>query len=82
MKNYSFILPLSTKTQNHYKILVFIFFAIQSNLLFAGWKTDRESLDQLYKVSGFRIFYTLKGKHSLPKKNSRDLNHNNVPDYI
>lgn len=46
----------------------------------ANWKTERENLDNIYKLGEFRIFYTLNGANSLVNK--EDLNKNSVPDYI
>ena len=52
------------------------------NFSFANWKSEREGLDKYLFVDDFRMFYTLKGKHSLPKKNQVDKDKNNIPDYI
>lgn len=59
-----------------------IILLIQPVLLLAGWKAERESLDQLYKIGDFRLFYTFNGANSLPLKNRADINRNSVPDYI
>ncbi|XPV68930.1 MAG: hypothetical protein ACNI25_16745 [Halarcobacter sp.] len=48
----------------------------------AGWKTQRENLDKVYILGDFRVFYTLKGKDALPRKNRVDLNKNSIPDYV
>ncbi|MFW5442775.1 MAG: hypothetical protein ACKE51_00510 [Methylococcaceae bacterium] len=61
---------------------VFLFLALLPNLLLADWKAERESLDKVYPVGVFRIFYTLQGEHALPQNNRRDRNGNEVPDYI
>ncbi len=50
--------------------------------LFAGWKDKYLSLEQVYKIEGLRIFYTLKGKEALPRNKRADRNRNGVPDYV
>jgi hypothetical protein len=40
------------------------------------------SLNNVYKVNEFKIFYTLKGKDKLPSNKQVDNNYNGTPDYI
>ena len=51
-------------------------------MLLANWKHERESLDRVYVISDFRIFYTLHGRNALPEFQRRDLNSNDIPDLI
>ena len=46
----------------------------------AGWKTDRESLDHVYVLNDFRLFYTLKGKHALYDISDKDKS--GIPDIV
>lgn len=41
-----------------------------------------DSLDKVYHVEPFRIFYTLHGRHALPDEHRKDQNRNAVPDYV
>lgn len=61
--------------------ILMILFLCSLNL-YAGWKTPRENLEHVYILNEFRIFYTYKGKNSLPKFNRIDKNNNEIPDYI
>jgi len=62
-----------------YSILILFLFAQQVD---AGWRSTRENLDKVYQLDKLRIFYSLKGKHALPKENKKDKNNNKTPDYI
>ena len=42
----------------------------------------RKNLDKMYKIGRFRIFYSLKGRDSLPSTRRIDNNNDKVPDYI
>ena len=46
----------------------------------ADWKTERESLGQVFISKPFRLFYDVSGQHAL--KHQADKNHNDVPDII
>jgi hypothetical protein len=48
----------------------------------AGWQKEKESLEKVYLINEFRIFYSLKNKHNLPSKHKKDINKNNIPDFI
>ncbi len=63
-------------------VLFLILQLLYSGSLIAGWKKEKELLDQVYIENEFRFFYTLRGKHQLPAKYQQDLNHNKIPDYV
>lgn len=48
----------------------------------ADWKSQREALNQVYKIGIFRIFYTLRGPDALPLSKRKDNNKNGIPDYV
>lgn len=45
-------------------------------------QSGRDSLDKVYQLDPFRIFYTLSGKHALPVEHREDRNNNAIPDYV
>ncbi len=51
------------------------------NLVFITTLTSA-SLNHMYKINEFKIFYTLTGKDKLPYKYQIDKDNNSVPDYI
>lgn len=63
------------------KIGLLALFLFSFNVLADG-RSQREALDNVYKLDQFRIFYTLNGEHALPVERQMDLNQNNIPDYI
>jgi hypothetical protein len=62
------------------KILISIL--LSAIFLSANWKSERESLDNVYILGDFRVFYTFNGEHALPSENKVDLNKNLIPDYV
>lgn len=62
------------------KIIILDF--IISHFLSANWKSERESLDNVYILGDFRVFYTFNGEHALSLENKVDLNENSIPDYV
>lgn len=61
---------------------IFISILLSAIFLYANWKSERESLDNVYTLGDFRIFYTFNGEHALPLENKVDLNKNLIPDYV
>ena len=59
-----------------------IFFLILIYPLEANWKNERESLPKYYFIDEFRIFYDLTGPNALSLENQKDINKNDIPDYI
>ncbi len=45
-------------------------------------KSESDSLDKVYLLDPFRIFYTVNAEHSLPVDNQKDQNKNSIPDYV
>lgn len=65
------------------KTIYFLIFPFLFSLnLYGDWKTQRENLDKVHIINDFRIFFTYKGKNSLPEHNRIDQNYNGIPDYI
>jgi hypothetical protein len=70
---------MDTKYLMFYFYMLFLFFISFADAQ-AGWKTDRESLDHVYVFNGFRLFYTLKGKHALYDVSDKD--RSGIPDIV
>jgi len=64
------------------KVKIIVVLLLFSTILLANWKRERESLDRVYTISDFRIFYTLRGRNALPEFQRRDLNSNDTPDFV
>lgn len=62
------------------KIIISIL--LSAIFLSANWKSERESLDNVYILGDFRVFYTFNGEHALSLENKVDLNENSIPDYV
>ena len=62
------------------KIIISIL--LSAIFLSANWKSERESLDNVYILGDFRVFYTFDGENALPLENKVDLNENSIPDYV
>ena len=65
-------------------MLYSLIFLMTSSAIFlsANWKSERESLDNVYILGDFRVFYTFNGEHALSLENKVDLNENSIPDYV
>ena len=53
------------------KIIISIL--LSAIFLSANWKSERESLDNVYILGDFRVFYTFNGEHALSLENKVDL---------
>ncbi len=67
---------------NWFSVKNIIFCSIVPIFLYGGWQEEKESLEEVYFINEFRIFYSKDGKHKLPDHYMVDLNENMIPDYI